>query len=158
MCQDLVITIGHAFKLKFTTETKRTSRALDFQVWRHVDGQFLYMYKKEVGSRYCLHGESAAGLDVKKNSLIQEVVRRQPTTSEEFDTQVREQIIKKFTDKLRRSRWSWLECIEIVEGGIVKYGRIQKRCVEMEGRMIHRTGRSTVVQRYRKKRISKNNW
>ena len=86
-------------------------------------------YSKPLASKYVILEPSAASYQSKKASLAQECVRRLLNTSEDRDSEERDQIVNKFQEKLRISGYSYDQQKEIIEAGIVGY----KRRIENRG-------------------------
>ena len=94
---------------------------------------------------------------MKKATLSQEVVRRMANTDEEQPQQLRNEILEKFTIKMKCSGYNFKQRSEIIISGLKGYERKLKRAAEGK-QELHREGKATLGARSKKKLLAKFNW
>ena len=114
-------------------------------------------YEKEMGSKYCLMEASAMSWNAKRATLAQETIRRMLNTSEMVEQSERDSIIEKFILKLERSGYNVSQRKEIITAGLKGYETKRKRA-ERDSKELHREGKSTIVNRVRKKLTAGTSW
>ena len=88
--------------------------------------------------------------NAKRATLAQETIRRMLNTSEMVEQSERDSIIEKFILKLERSGYNVSQRKEIITAGLKGYETKRKRA-ERDSKELHREGKSTIVNRVRKK-------
>ena len=152
--------------IKFTKEMEKDFReedgynpTLDLSMKLDKDSRaVIYRYYEEpMANERCLDKLSAISYQSKMAILSQDVVRRMMNMCEEEEQEMRNDILNKYDSRMEKSGYSTPERKEIMRRCLISYER--KREASMRGmRNIHRRGRSTLTQRYKKKLLGQENW
>ena len=130
---------------------------LDCQV-KVVENEIQYkFYKKPMTNPLVMMATSALPGNVKRSSLIQEVIRRLKNTRRSIDWEVKADILSEFSNSMRISGYSEVFRLEIIKSGIEAF---ENMCREADGggTPLFRPREYKREERNRKKLISKTSW
>ena len=152
--------------LKFTLEVpsqfnKGRIPTLDSEWWIVREGQsqqLLYsFFCKPMSSPYCVMEATAWAWNSQCSSLSQEVIRRMSNISEMLPQEERNNVIRDFLEKLRRSGYSREQSRTILQAGLRGYEYRRRQAAE-GGVPIHRGKHQTQQGRAVRKMLEKANW
>ena len=145
---------------------------LDFKMWVENQGRqqppqpgrelprgkimFSY-YEKKMSSKYCVMKSSAMAENSKNSTLSQDLIRRMLNTSELVPQSERNTIIENYIKKLKISGYSQEQTRSIIISGLKGYQTKLERS-RKSGIKLHRSAKTTVNSRYKKKLTEKTNW
>ena len=114
-------------------------------------------FEKPMNNKYCMLERSAMAEKAKMSSLSQDLVRRMQNTCVEISQSRRNEIVEDFVTKLVRSGYKRSQVREIIISGLKCFKRKVKNA-ENTGEGLHRSAKSTLNSRRRKKILAKTNW
>ena len=96
---------------------------LDLQVMVK-NNQILYkFFKKSMSSKYVMMQNSAMPMKIKRNALVQEVIRRLRNTSRSLQWSIKAEILSEFSYSMKMSGWSEKFRQETIQSGVLGYER-----------------------------------
>ena len=110
-----------------------------------------------MNSKYCVMKEAGLTENTKRAVLAAEVLRRLFNMDEEVGRQVRDDVINKFSNKMRRSGYNSRERQLATMNGLIGYVRRKAKCRE-EGTPLYRDGSKGVGSRIKKELTGKTTW
>ena len=128
---------------------------LDFQVRMGAGNKIEYkFYSKPMASPFVILESSAMPARIKRNSLIQEGVRRLRNTSRSLAWEVKADILSEFSNKLRVSGYKERYRLEVIQA---KLGVYDKQCsLSDKGvRPLHRPREYQQQERWKSKKLTK---
>ena len=149
--------------LSFTTEIEEEHDegympTLDMGLKMEENYQITYRYyEKPMGNKFCVGRGSAMADSAKEAILSQEVLRRMLNTSEEESQTTRDNILKKFEERMKISGYDTPQRGKIMKRGLIGYEKMKEDC-RRKIRPLHRPGSTTTAVRYKKKLLGKCNW
>ena len=153
--------------LKFTIELEADFQdkklpTLDTNIWfsRPESGAPIVQYEffeKSMNSKFCILEKSAMAYESKLSILSNEVVRRLLNTSETVSQDRKDSILNDFVLKMLRSGYDIGQCRDILISGIRCYNAKVSRA-NQSGSKLHRSARSSLVSRLKKKITAKTSW
>ena len=94
-------------------------------------------FKKSMSSKYVMMQDSAMPMKIKRNALVQEVIRRLRNTSRSLAWSQKSEILSEFSFSMRLSGWSEKFRLETIQSGVWGYER-QCRVSDAGGRPLYR--------------------
>ena len=130
---------------------------LDLQVMVK-NNQILYkFFMKSMSSKYVMMQNSAMPMKIKRNALVQEVIRRLRNTSRSLQWSIKAEILSEFSYSMKMSGWSEKFRQETIQSGVLGYER-QCRVSDAGGRPLYRPRSYEAEERRRKKALTKTSW
>ena len=130
---------------------------LDLQV-QVSNNEIIYkFYKKEVSHHLLMLERSALPAKMKRNSLVQEGMRRLRNTKRELDWSVKSEILSEFSFSLYMSGYSERFRLDIIQSAVIGY---ERQCERSDNGEIplHRPRDWNKEKRRRKKLLTKTSW
>ena len=122
------------------------------------NNQILYkFFKKSMSSKYVMVQNSAMPMKIKRNALVQEVIRRLRNTSRSLSWSVKAEILSEFSMSMKMSGWSEKFRFETIQSGVLGFER-QCRVSDAGGRPMYRPRSYEAEERRRKKALTKTSW
>ena len=143
---------------------------LDFKCWveertvnhhekdKEPRQRLLYtFFSKEMSSKYAIMRTSALPENMKVKSLSNDLVRQMKNVSELNGQEERNEVVDTYSIKLCRSGYRREAIKRMIVAGLHGYEKIKQ--LEMTGKTrIHRSAKSSLSNRYRKKLLGKSTW
>ena len=130
---------------------------LDIQV-RVVDNQVDYkFYSKPMSNPYVILANSALPEQMKRNSLVQEAIRRLRNTKRDTEWETKAAILSEFVYKMKISGYSEKFRLEIIQAAVRGY---EKQCLDADNgvKPLHRPRNFSAEQRWKTKSMTKTSW
>ena len=130
---------------------------LDLQVQVSNNDITYKFYKKEVSHHLLMLERSALPVKMKRNSLVQEGIRRLRNTKRELDWSVKSEILSEFSFALYMSGYSEKFRLETIQSAVIGYERQCERSDKGET-PLHRPKDWEKEKRRKKKLLTKTSW
>ena len=129
---------------------------LDMEVWISRDEEGVSkirwsFYEKKMKNRFVMMRESAVGMEAKRRTLVQEVVRRMRNCDRDIELEEMGAILDKFCQKMRDSGYEQKMRREVIDAGVKIY-REQLRKDECGERLLYRRRNGDKEQREQAKK------
>ena len=125
---------------------------------RMEENKIIYkFYKKPVSNPILMRQDSAMPERIKRNSLVQEGIRRLCNTKRELPWSLKKDILSEFSHKLMMSGYSDKYRLEVISAAILGYERQCERA-DSGGIPLHRPWSYEREARTRKKLMTKTSW
>ena len=128
--KDISNSIDRNIQMEFDVPSLHSSNrvpVLDLEVWVDVENKIQHsFYSKPISSPYTILYRSAVPAQVKRNSLLQEGLRRIRNYSESVTDQERNEILSKFMNSLRISGYNTKYRYELLNGILNRVEQVEK--------------------------------
>ena len=114
-------------------------------------------YKKEVSNHLVMLARSAMPNNIKRNSLVQEVIRRLRNTRRDLPWSEKAAILSEFSHSMMCSGYTEQFRLEIIQAGVIGFER-QCQAADNGGTPIHRPWSYNREERDRNKLMTKTSW
>ena len=114
-------------------------------------------YEKPMNSVYVIHKNSAMDNRSKLTILSQDMIRRLHNTSSKIDQKIKNKIVENYSVKLLRSGYNVAQTRDILISGLRGY-KNKVRNAQSRKLPLHRSAKSSLTARYRKKMFGKTSW
>ena len=114
-------------------------------------------YEKKMKNRFVMMRESAVGIEAKRRTLVQEVVRRMRNCDRDIELGEMGAILDKFCQKMRDSGYEQKMRREVIDAGVKIY-REQLRKDECGERLLYRRRNGDKEQKEQAKKEKRNFW
>ena len=130
---------------------------LDIQV-KVENNQVKYkFYSKPMSSQYVILSKSAMSDKIKRNTLVQEAIRRLRNTSRDLPWELKAKILSEFSNKMMISGYSEQFRLEVIQSAVRGF---EKQCDKADKGItpLHRPREFQAEERWKKKHLTKTSW
>ena len=130
---------------------------LDIQVKVERNQVIYKFYSKPMSSQFVILSKSAMSDKIKRNTLVQEAIRRLRNTSRELPWDLKAQILSEFSNKMMISGYSEQFRLEVIQSAVRGF---EKQCEKADKGIapLHRPREFQTEQRWKKKHMTKTAW
>ena len=131
---------------------------LDLQVKVDQNNKVEYLfYSKPMSSPFVILANSAMPIKIKRNSLVQEAIRRLRNTKRSLSWDVKARILSEFCNKMKVSGYSEKFRLEIIQSAVRGF---EKQCENADRgiKPLHRSREFQAEERWKKKKLTKTIW
>ena len=111
---------------------------LDLELWVQDSTIYHSFYKKKVSSQYTILKRSALSYSIKKNTMLQEALRRLGNIPSNLPKEETTRIMTKYSNMLRISRYTERERWNFIKGAVLRHREMLEEIVKGERTSLYR--------------------